>query len=125
VQQTATGYPNNLEGVNIMKRLINTAVTAAAVAILSAPLASFAQTNAPLTRAQVRAELIQLEKAGYQPNADEATYPAQLQAAEARVNEQRNAQAQTTDYGASTGTRTQSGVSESKRIDPQGVFFGQ
>jgi hypothetical protein len=66
-----------------MKSLIQVAVVAA---VLAAPIASFAQSNAPLTRAQVRAELVQLEKAGYnQASRNDATYPAEIQAAEARV----------------------------------------
>lgn len=56
-------------------------------AVLATPVASFAQqSNAPVTRAEVRAELVQLEKAGYNPaKRDNATYPADIQAAEARV----------------------------------------
>ena len=66
-----------------MKSLIKAVAIAA---ILTAPIASFAQSNQPLTRAQVRAQLVQLEKAGYNPSQiDDATYPAQIQAAEARV----------------------------------------
>lgn len=72
-----------------MKSLIQTVVLAAA---LAAPLAVFAQSNQSLTRAQVRAELVELEKAGYSParNAD-ATYPADIQAASAKVAAQRAA----------------------------------
>ncbi|MGU7782542.1 DUF4148 domain-containing protein [Burkholderia sp. PU8-34] len=74
-----------------MKNLIQAVVVAAA---LAAPVAVFAQTNAPLTRAQVRAELVQLEKAGYNPAVGEDPhYPADIQAAEARVAQQ-NALAQ-------------------------------
>jgi hypothetical protein len=47
-----------------MKLLIQTVALAAA---LVAPIASFAQSNGPVTRAQVRAELVQLEQAGYDP----------------------------------------------------------
>ncbi|SAL03756.1 DUF4148 domain-containing protein [Caballeronia ptereochthonis] len=95
-----------------------------AAAVLSAPLASFAQSSEPASRAEIRAELVQLEKAGYSPAAEDPSYPAKLQTAEARVAEVRMAQAQATGYGASTGAATQSG-SVSKRVDPQGVFFGQ
>ena len=95
-----------------------------AVAVFSAPLASFAQSDAPLSRADVRAELVQLEKAGYSPAAEDASYPAKLQMAEARVDHIRVAQAQAEGYGASTSGASQSG-SASKRVDPQGVFFGQ
>jgi hypothetical protein len=57
----------------------------AIVVALTAPSFAFAQQNAPVSRAQVKAELVQLEKAGYDPASDELTYPAQLQAAETRV----------------------------------------
>jgi len=72
-----------------MKSLIKAVAIAA---VLAAPIASFAQTNQPVTRAQVRAELVQLEKAGYNPSRnDDATYPAEIQAAEARVAAQNDA----------------------------------
>jgi hypothetical protein len=66
-----------------MKSLIQAVVVAAA---LAAPVAAFAQSNQPVTRAQVRAELVQLEKAGYNPaRGEDPYYPADIQAAEARV----------------------------------------
>jgi hypothetical protein len=48
---------------------------------------SYAQTNqSPITRAQVKAELVDLEKAGYNPNmANDPNYPADLQKAEKKV----------------------------------------
>ena len=55
-----------------MKTLISAVVVAAA---LVAPVASFAQSNQPLTRAEVRAQLVQLEKAGYNPIGDHVDYP--------------------------------------------------
>ena len=70
-----------------MKSLIQAVAVAAALVM---PVASFAQSNAqsnaPLTRAQVRAELVQLENAGYRPgDGDQTDYPIALQAAEAKV----------------------------------------
>jgi hypothetical protein len=48
-----------------MKNLIAAALAAT---VLAAPALSFAQAEQqPVTRAQVRAELVQLEKAGYRP----------------------------------------------------------
>ncbi len=77
-----------------MKSLIQAVVVAAA---LAAPVAVFAQSNAPLTRAQVRAELVQLEKAGYNPaHGEDPYYPADIQAAEAKVAAQNGA---TSGYG--------------------------
>ncbi len=90
-----------------MKSLIKAVAIAALVA---APIASFAQSNQPVTRAQVRAELVQLEKAGYNPaSANDATYPAEIQAAEARVAAQ-NGAAQTSGYGPATNGSSQAGA---------------
>jgi hypothetical protein len=60
-------------------------VTAALTLLASAPLTSFAQTDAPVTRAQVRAELANLEQAGYNPLTVDVDYPVTLQKAETRL----------------------------------------
>ena len=68
---------------------IKSLVSAVALAsALAAPAVSFAQQSNEPTRAQVRAELVQLEKAGYQPGRNDPYYPADIQAAEARVGAQ-------------------------------------
>ncbi|OXI80893.1 hypothetical protein CFB50_20910 [Burkholderia sp. AU33423] len=57
-----------------------------AVAVLAAiPALSFADTGHGLTRADVRAELVRLEKAGYSPASSEANYPNDIAAAENAV----------------------------------------
>ena len=68
-----------------MKSLVQALVVSA---VLAAPFAAFAQSNAPLTRAQVRDELVQVEKAGYAPTSSTVNYPADIQAAQARVAQQ-------------------------------------
>jgi Domain of unknown function (DUF4148) len=73
---------------------------------LAAPAFAFAQNTQPLTRAEVKAQLVQLEKAGYVPGADDTTYPANIQAAEQRVAEQDRA---ATAYGAPSDGTTASG----------------
>lgn len=67
-----------------MKAIVRTVLLSCA---LAAPALSFAQgEQVPLTRAEVRADLIRLEQAGYQPgHGDDATYPQDIQAAEAKV----------------------------------------
>jgi len=68
-----------------MKSLIK---AVALVAVLAVPAVSFAQTqgnNGPVTRAQVRSELAQLEAAGYRPSVNDLYYPDDLQKAQARV----------------------------------------
>lgn len=90
-----------------MKSLIEAVVIAA---LITAPLAAFSQTSQPVTRAQVRAELVQLEKAGYNPaTASDEDYPANIQAAEARVSAQ-NAAAQTSGYGSGSNGSSQAGA---------------
>ncbi|HKT91763.1 MULTISPECIES: DUF4148 domain-containing protein [unclassified Paraburkholderia] len=72
-----------------MKSLVQAVVIAAA---LAAPVAVFAQSNQPVTRAQVRADMIQVEKAGFNPaRSNPNEYPANVQAAEARVAAQNSA----------------------------------
>lgn len=101
-----------------MKSLI---VAALAGTVLAVPALSFAQqSEQPVTRAQVRAELVQLEKAGYRPGLSSLYYPDDLQAAKARVAEQ-NAAEQATAYGASTTGSTQAG----NRDNLKPVYFGQ
>ena len=56
----------------------------ASVALMPA-IASAQQASGPVTRAQVREQLVQLEKAGYTPGTFDPNYPAQIQAAQARV----------------------------------------
>ncbi|MEM5421281.1 MULTISPECIES: DUF4148 domain-containing protein [Paraburkholderia] len=110
------------------RTLIQAAFVAALVA---APALSFAQVqgNGPVTRAEVKSELIQLEKAGYNPaTANDATYPSDIQAAEARVSQQEGlAQqapaAETSGYGPSTSGSTQSGQPATVRPS-QSVYFG-
>lgn len=66
-----------------MKKLIRHTLIAS---VLAFPALSFAQSGAGLTRAQVYNDLVRLEQAGYRPSAGEdARYPEDLQAAEARI----------------------------------------
>jgi len=104
-----------------MKSWVNAVV---AVLVMSAPLASFAQFSAAVGRAELSGELVQLQKAGYSPVAEDASYPAKLQAAEMRVGDMRAAQARAEGCGSSTGAAAQSGRA-SVRVDTQGAFFGQ
>ncbi|WP_341319093.1 DUF4148 domain-containing protein [Paraburkholderia sp. IMGN_8] len=87
-----------------MKSLIQAVVIAAS---LAASATAFAQSNSPITRAQVRAELIQLEKAGYHVgDGDQAHYPDAIQAAQARVAAQNG---NTSGYGGSAAGSSQTG----------------
>jgi hypothetical protein len=55
-------------------------------ALLNVPVIAFAQqTDTGPTRAQVHAELVQVEKAGYYPARMSPRYPADIQAAMAKI----------------------------------------
>ncbi|MEM5311137.1 DUF4148 domain-containing protein [Paraburkholderia sp. JHI869] len=88
-----------------MNLSIKAAFFAAAVLV---PAFAFAQSSEPLTREQVRAQLVQLEKAGYNPLADcPGECPEGLRRAEARVEQQQaNANAA---YGPALNGTVQSG----------------
>ncbi len=87
-----------------MKSLIQAVAIAA---VLAVPAVSFAQSNQPLTRAEVRAQLVQLEQAGYTPSRGrDPYYPADIQAAEARVHAQ---QGDTSGFGPATAGSSQAG----------------
>ncbi|KVC42426.1 DUF4148 domain-containing protein [Burkholderia diffusa] len=95
----------------------------AAAAALSASLGAFAQANSSdqLTRAQVRAELVQLEQAGYKPEVSDAHYPNALQTAQARVTN-----GDSTGYGtqAAAGVRTGRAIAV-KQNARDSVYFCQ
>jgi opacity protein-like surface antigen len=98
-----------------MKSLIKAVAVAAVLAI---PAVSFAQSNQPVTRAQVRAELVQLEQAGYNPSdSSDAHYPAAILAAEARVAS-RNDAAQNDGYGGATTGSSQAGNRAQVTLNP-------
>ena len=66
----------------------------AVVAVAGAAfLAGLAPAQAQTTRAEVKAQLVELQAAGYRPNFDETQYPSNLQAAEVRVQAQQEARA--------------------------------
>ncbi|QGZ59949.1 DUF4148 domain-containing protein [Paraburkholderia acidiphila] len=89
--------------------------------IMAAPIVSFAQSNTDMTRAQVRAELVQLEQAGYHPgDGDNTTYPTEIQAAEARVARQSGSSS----YGGVVSGSSASGA-PAARDGMKPIYFGQ
>jgi hypothetical protein len=73
---------------------------------LAAPAFAFAQGSGPVTRAQVKVELVQLEKAGYSPGGEDVNYPQDIQAAEQKVWAQQDIAGAS--YGSSTGSMSAS-----------------
>ena len=98
-------------------------------ALVSSSLTFAQSASVPLTRAQVRADLIRLEQAGYNPAAiDDANYPADIQAAEARVAAQNAAQIDQQRAVESMGGTQQHGSSETGKPTAQtparSIYFG-
>ncbi|MDR0240439.1 MAG: DUF4148 domain-containing protein [Burkholderia sp.] len=88
------------------------AVTAATTLFVS--FGVFAQSG--ITREQVRAELIQLQQAGYDTaRGEDPYYPDEIQAALARIATQKTAAAQTRRVDSSDYGMQAQGVSESGR----------
>ncbi|MEA3118540.1 MAG: hypothetical protein QOI13_1810 [Paraburkholderia sp.] len=109
-----------------MKSLI---YAVAAASVLSMPLVSFAQveSNQPLTRAQVHADLVKVEQAGYQPAGSTLNYPANIQAAEQRVALQEGAAAADNGGVGGAAATAQSGA-PSRPMNVDGVhplYFGR
>ncbi|BCG05170.1 hypothetical protein PPGU19_097380 (plasmid) [Paraburkholderia sp. PGU19] len=80
----------------------------AAATLLAVPVAAYSQTQQGPTRAQVRAELQQLEQAGYNSaKVEDPRYPADVQAAEGRIAGQRGMTEYSDGYGGTTaGSRS-------------------
>lgn len=97
--------------------------------VLGLPVAALAQqSNTGVTRAQVRAELVQIEQAGYNPHrANDPYYPADIQAATARlqVADSATQQTATSGYGGTAGPTSQSGHGITVRPAERSIYFGR
>jgi ABC-type sugar transport system substrate-binding protein len=100
----------NKSGGDIMTKLAKLFLPALlAASALAAPAIALAQgNNAPVTRAEVRAQLTQLEKAGYSPATNDNYYPQGLQEAQQRVDASNGTA--TRAYGPSTSGTSASGL---------------
>ncbi|AXK67115.1 DUF4148 domain-containing protein [Burkholderia sp. IDO3] len=109
---------------------MKTQLIAALLVAVSAAVAAPAFANeSGVTRAQVRAELVQLEVAGYAPGrANDPHYPNDLQAALARIHVHANdavtADTVTSGYGSDTAAVTQSGSRAPTRVAERSIYFG-
>jgi hypothetical protein len=114
---------------DIMKSLIKAALISCA---LAAPVFAVAQTsaqanNGPLTRAEVRADLVRVEQAGYRPALNDIHYPSDIQAAEAKVAASNDALARNSVGGANASSDAGGGVQSAAPVTPgdsHSVYFG-
>ncbi|AFQ48127.1 DUF4148 domain-containing protein [Burkholderia cepacia] len=107
-----------------MKTRLIAAVLVAVSAAVAAP--AFA-SEAVVTRAQVRAELVQLEKTGYALNrASDATYPDNLQAAltQIQADDAVANSPSTAGYGGDASASTQAGRRAVVRVAERSIYFG-
>jgi len=80
-------------------------IAAMAISAFGTYESAYAQTNEGLTRAQVRAELVAVEKAGYNPQGPQENYPQDLMAAEQRVAASHSAYGGTSDATSDAGSK--------------------
>ncbi|MBU9345458.1 DUF4148 domain-containing protein [Burkholderia multivorans] len=108
--------------------MMKTRLIATLLVVASASVAAPAFANpSTVTRAQVRAELAQLEKTGYAVNrASDATYPDTVQAALSRLHadDAIAGAASRTAYGSDGNAATQSGRRAAVRVAERSVYFG-
>lgn len=71
--------------MNPSRRLIIAA--AVSVSALASSVSAFAQTTSGLTRAEVKAQLVAVERNGYNPAEADINYPEKIQAALARTTQ--------------------------------------
>jgi hypothetical protein len=87
-----------------------------AIGAIAGPVVSFAQSTEPITRAQVYADLVRIEEAGYHVgDGDNTTYPAQIQLAESKIAARDNQQAANNAVGGTTINGTSAAGT---RVDP-------
>jgi hypothetical protein len=93
-----------------MKMIVNIRNLAIGLTVVLPVLASAQEQGAPVTREQVQAELVALESVGYHPGRPSIHYPADIQAAEAKIHagEAMGGDAQTA-FGGVTSVNSESG----------------
>jgi len=102
-------------------------IAALLVAVSAAVAAPTYAGESTVSRAQVRAELAALQKAGYLPNRpNDANYPDNLQAALRRVhdNDAVAVGSQASGYGDDAVGATQSGNRSVIRMAERSIYFG-
>ncbi|KAG8153111.1 DUF4148 domain-containing protein [Burkholderia catarinensis] len=102
-------------------------IAALLVAVSASAAAPAFADEAVVSRAQVRAELVQLAQAGYQPGrANDPHYLDDLQAALTRVhaNDAVAADTAASGYGRDADAAAQSGSRPAMRIAERSIYFG-
>jgi hypothetical protein len=94
-----------LNAVVFWRKLMKLVQSLLVAALVAVPVASFAQSDHALTRADVRAELVQLQKAGYNPASDNTQYPTNIEAALSRIQAEKGAA-----YGGVAAGQSNSGA---------------
>jgi energy-converting hydrogenase Eha subunit F len=82
-------------------------IICALISLTSYTAVADAQATQPLTRAQVKQELVELEQAGYDPGGNPLDYPANLQVARERVEAEHMARANDQEQTASAAVKGQ------------------
>lgn len=105
-----------------MKSLIADAVL---TAVLIAPLASFAQSSGPITRAQVKAEVVRLENSGYPPaGSNDYNYPQYFLDAQSRISSGGQKDVAASSIGGSVNGASRSGLATASTNRGHSIYAG-
>ncbi|WP_343726740.1 DUF4148 domain-containing protein [Burkholderia seminalis] len=102
-------------------------IAALLVAVSASAAAPAFASESTVTRAQVRAELVALQTAGYLPNRpNDPNYPDNIQAALSRIHDNGAdaADTQAAGYGSDASGAAQSGSRNGVRMAGRSVYFG-
>ncbi|WP_376698097.1 DUF4148 domain-containing protein [Burkholderia cepacia] len=111
--------PCSLE-VEIMKFAIGTIILAMGIAPM---FASAGQSSGALTRAEVRAQLVQIEQAGYNPARKDIHYPRSIQQAEARIRSSESRHADASGYGPAQPSGSDSGAAVQSHAPARSLYL--
>ncbi|MDN7874988.1 DUF4148 domain-containing protein [Burkholderia aenigmatica] len=104
-----------------MKIAIRTIMLAA---VIVPTIASAAQSGSGLTRAEVRAQIAQLEQAGYNPARKDIDYPRSIQQAEARVrSSEATRRADASGYGSAQPEGAGSGTAVHSHASARSLYL--
>ncbi|AXF25215.1 hypothetical protein CUJ89_26735 [Burkholderia pyrrocinia] len=85
--------------------------------------ASAGQSNGGLTRAEVRAQIVQLEQAGYNPARKDIHYPQSIQQAEARIRSSELRRADASGYGSAQPSGFDSGAAVQSHAPARSLYM--
>jgi hypothetical protein len=106
-----------------MKALVSALLVSCALAVPAVAFAQSTDNNGPVTRAQVQADLVRVEQAGYRPWEKDINYPNDIQHAESAVAKQTAATSDGVGGVAMSGT-SDAGAQSVVGVEGRSIYAG-